>query len=432
MSPNLQSPDNFYLPFVAQVQKSVQTTTVDQEVQRLLDGAAADEVHAKIPRPIRTKDGIFFSGHALSQETAGFAEDLIRNGARIFDPACGAGDLLIAAAKLLPLEDSLSNTLDAWGERLGGTDLHEAFVNAAKWRLALLAKNRHGLLTENTDIKASNLFKNIQQIDYLSSPSISREFDCILVNPPFGHRNAEINCTWSTGKTQLAAIFLEAVINHRKEGQVVIAVLPDVLRGGTRYQRWRDEISKRASTTKTKIYGRFEKRTDVDVFINRYEIHSTPNTDTSSTAVLRCNATVDDFFLIRVGSVVPHRHKGDKGSWKPYLRVSNAPANAETEISTHRRFNGSCFKTPFLAIRRTSNPSDKQRIICTVVTAPELVAVENHLIVALPKNQSLEDCRKLAKILGNQTTTDHINDQIRCRHLTTAALKSVPLHNWES
>lgn len=427
----LTSPDNYYRTFVDLVQRSVQAATVDQEVQRLLNGAAADEVHAKIPRPLRAKDGIFFSGHSLAQETANFALDAIQSGAKIFDPACGAGDLLIAAAKLLPLQSSIEKTLDAWGDILGGSDLHQTFVDATKWRLALLAKNRHGLEGDLKDIKFSQLFCGIKQLDYLSNPTASDGYDCILVNPPFGHRTAPDGCAWSSGRTQLAAIFIEKVFLHRRDGQIVVAILPDVLRGGTRYKRWRQMIACKANTVDSKIYGRFEKRTDVDVFISRYECSSSASVASEITKPAPKADTVETLFSIKVGSVVPHKHTDKKGAWKPYLKVSNAPANGETEVKQNRRFNGSCFETPFVAIRRTSNPSDKQRIICTVVTGPELVAVENHLIVASARSKNIDDCRRLAKLLSSEQVTHYINSQLRCRHLTTGALKSVPLLNWE-
>lgn len=433
MSAASLSPDNFYQPFVELVRKSFQAATNEQEVQQLLNGAAADEVHSKIPRAVRSKDGIFFSGHALSQETAELAQDLIKKGAKIFDPACGAGDLLLAAAKFLPLQKNLKKTLETWGQLIGGTDLHQSFVETTKWRLALLAKNRHGIEGPLPNINIAEMFLNIKKFDYLSNPSVSNDYDCILVNPPFGHRKIPEDCDWSSGRTQLAAIFIDQILKHRTEGQIVIAILPDVLRGGTRYKKWRQTMENKATTAFTKVYGRFEKRTDVDVFIARYECGNKiekPNTTQRHTTAPHVSK-VEDLFSVKVGSVVPHRSKGTEGPWRPYLKVGNAPANQETEVQSNRRYNGSCFEPPFVAIRRTSNPSDKQRIIYTLVIGDRAVAVENHLIVISPKSKSIQDCRLLAKMLIGEDVTRHINEQLRCRHLTTGALKSVPLPNWE-
>lgn len=424
------SPDSFYRQFVERVKASVRIGNTEPEVRSLLDGAAADAVHTHVPRPIRSKDGIFFSGHALAEETSRFAEAEIKAGAKIFDPACGGGDLLIAAARLLPLQQNFLSTINAWGDVLGGSDLHQSFVDATKWRLALLAKSRHGINSNTVDLSFEEIFPHVRQADYLLDPTISNAFDCILVNPPFGHRTAPMGCEWSSGKTQFAAIFIDAILRHRKEGQTLIAVLPDVLRGGSRYNKWRQTMERMASHCSTKVYGRFEKRTDVDVFIIKYQL--TPQDIKTQShppipSATPSTRTVGDAFSINVGAVVPHRHPENKGSWKPYLTVSNAPQDGEVTVSSNRRFEGKCFQPPFVAIRRTSNPSDAQRIVCTIVLGTKAVAVENHLIVAKPINGSVEDCRQLVRQLKTAATTEHINNQLRCRHLTTGALKSIPL-----
>lgn len=432
MNSTNSSPDYFYSRFLEQIKASVKTGSTEFNARSLLDGAAADAVHEWVPRTIRTLDGIFFSGHALAEAAASLITDDIKSGARIFDPACGGGDLLIAAARQLPLGDTFSHTLENWSDRLGGTDIHQSFVETTKWRLALLAKSRHGIESEILESLNENIFPHIKKADYLSDAKVSDEFDCIIVNPPFGHRIAPSNCRWSSGKTQLAAIFLDAIIRHRKVGQRVVAILPDVLRGGSRYTKWRDEMATMAIPQDSKVYGRFEKRTDVDVFIIKYEATqkcTTPVTvDTSSTDGLKSSTNkVGDAFSVSVGAVVPHRHPDNKGSWRPYLTVRNALIDFEVTVNEYRRFDGRCFQPPFVAIRRTSNPSDARRIGCTIVTGAEEIAVENHLIIVTPLTGSIEDCRRLVEHLKSEITTNHINGQLRCRHLTTGSIKSLPI-----
>ncbi|MDI7120349.1 SAM-dependent DNA methyltransferase, partial [Escherichia coli] len=46
----------------------------------------------------------------------------------------------------------------------------------------------------------------------------------------------------------------------------ISAILPDVLRSGSRYHHFRDFISSEMKAT-CEIYGRFNSQTDVDVFI---------------------------------------------------------------------------------------------------------------------------------------------------------------------
>src|SRR5262245_3363490 len=56
-----------------------------------------------------------------------------------FDPTCGAGDLLLAAADTLPLHSTLGDTLSHWSDVLAGADLHEPLVRTAKARLVIRA-----------------------------------------------------------------------------------------------------------------------------------------------------------------------------------------------------------------------------------------------------------------------------------------------------
>src|SRR6266702_3142056 len=61
---------------------------------------------------------------------------------QVVDPACGAGDLLVACARYFPLKADLTETLREWGGRLAGFDVNSAFVEATRYRLALLAIER--------------------------------------------------------------------------------------------------------------------------------------------------------------------------------------------------------------------------------------------------------------------------------------------------
>ncbi|RQP25746.1 Eco57I restriction-modification methylase domain-containing protein [Piscinibacter terrae] len=430
MSTTSQIPDSFYGDFVKQLELSIRGHATANQAEHFLNGAAADEVHKKIPRAIRSSDGIFFSGRELAAEAATLVQKKIDTGAKIFDPSCGAGDLLLAAARLLPLQGNLIATLKNWGERIGGTDLHQSFVDAAKLRLVLLAKERHGLLDEVTNLDRKNIFPFIQKQNYLTNPEVSNGFECLLTNPPFGHRRAPSDCSWSSGRTQLAALFIEKIVQNSSEGQIIVAILPDVLRGGSRYGRWRNWVMQNMAITHTNIYGRFEKRTDVDVFLCRLERKKFLNTQALPAPSKSSGQTIGDFFEVRVGPLVPHRHP-QKGPWWPYLTVGNAPANSETTISKRRRFSGTVIKPPFVAIRRTSNPADSHRIIYTVISGNTEVAVENHLLVAIPRSKDIEDCRKLAKLLLSENSKSFVNSKLRCRHLTTGVVSAIPIDDWK-
>lgn len=87
------------------------------------------------------------------------------------------------------------------------------------------------------------------------------------------------------------------------------------------------------------------------------------------------------------------------------------------------------FRPPFVAIRRTSGPRDRSRAVATIVRGRRAVAVENHVIVCLPEDGSIERCRALLARLRSSRTDDWLNRRIRCRRLTTSAVAGVPW--WE-
>ena len=140
---------------------------------------------------------------------------------------------------------------------------------------------------------------------------------------------------------------------------------------------------------------------------------------------------IGDDFDIRVGSVVPHRHP-KVGPWRAFLTPSVLPpwGTYKAKAARRRRYRGSTYTPPFVAVRRTSAPSDRKRAVGTIVVGDEPVAVENHLLVLRPRTETLADCRKLLRALSQPETDVWLNDRIRCRHLTVTALTDLPL--WDS
>src|SRR5205823_3447091 len=105
-----------------------------------LDGRASRELIASVPLGERRRAGTFFTGVALRKQAV---TRWATNGqGPVVDPACGAGDLLLAAAWHLPVERSLSATIRSWGKRLAGCDLHRDFIELTRARLVLLASFR--------------------------------------------------------------------------------------------------------------------------------------------------------------------------------------------------------------------------------------------------------------------------------------------------
>lgn len=409
-----------------------------ETAHHLLNGGASAALENHVSRSFRSEFGIFFSGKEISTLVAECIKKDIVDGASIADPACGAGDLLIACLMHAPLQKDLKSTLEAWGQRVTGIDLHEELAIVAKERLTFLATVRaadHGLHITTPSKADTQNFSYIKSGNYIPQSDLTEKVDCVVMNPPFLEVDAPKDCTWSSGKVQLAAIFTEAVIKSGKEGQKIVAILPDVLRSGTRYEKWRNLVSRHMEIISVQIFGRFDKKTDVDVFIlhaNKREIPTDLVVGWGREAKI-LNELPDGWrlkerFDISVGSVVPHRHK-NKGNWQLYIDVANAPKNSELIVSKKRRFNGRLHRGPFVVIRRTSSPSDAQRAIPTIILNCEDIAVENHLIVLIPKDKKIESCQKLAKLISTDSVQTWLNQEIRCRHLTTTVIKEIPIEN---
>ncbi len=139
-------------------------------VHAALNGQAGAELRLATPLETRRKFGAFFTGTELGAKLidcgTGFGPKSV-----FYDPACGMGDLLIAAARRLPLCKSLPKTLKQWGQQLSGTDLHQEFIEGARTRLVLLARQRH---KSDEVLQSSNaeFFPNIRVADGLNQKAL--------------------------------------------------------------------------------------------------------------------------------------------------------------------------------------------------------------------------------------------------------------------
>lgn len=441
---NTKHPTEPYSAFSSRVKQAItcilENGSIDSVItEKLLNGAAAEALETYVPCDLRTANGIYFTGHKLAQYVASCITDRLQAGASIADPACGAGDLLLACASNFRIESSLLHTISSWEKRIVACDLHDSFVDAAKARLMLLATKNHssGKGSGNVSMSSTPPFSQVQTGDYFDNIEAISQVDCVVMNPPFVSVDSLPGCEWAKGKVQLAGVFLDCVITNAKKGQEIVAVLPDVLRSGTRYARWRSHISAQAEIKNIFVHGRFDQKTDVDVFV----IHLIKNADANNSAnndwskINSCclnepeSIPAEKAFKVTVGAYVPFRAK-TTGRKVPYLCVSQAVPDGETTINEKCVFDGTLHQTPFVVIRRTSNPSDPRRVIPSLITAPSHVAVENHLIVLSPIDGKLSTCRKLMKTLLQPTVDEWVNNAIRCRHLTTSVIKKLPLAGW--
>jgi hypothetical protein len=347
-----------------------------------------------------------------------------------FDPMCGAGDLLLAIARKLPVAESLPKTLRSWGKSIAGCDKSAEFVRAARARLTLLAMQRCRTRVLPQAFDMVSAFPLVTHGDVRDAHDLFAVADHVLMNPPFGLTICSVDCGWGSGRVSSAAIFAEIVVRKVRQDTEIVAVLPDVLRSGARYDKWRRTIEGLALVASSSPYGEFGNNADVDVFLLTMKTRETKQTRRtwSWTDKGRASERVGDRFDIHVGAVVPHR---DAKSGQVYRYVharSLPPWKTKLRILEKRKFSGSVFAPPFVAVRRTSRPG-RGRATATVVVGHGDVAVENHLLVLIPKDGSLKTCRELVRRLRLKSTDAWLNNRIRCRHLTTASLSDLPW--WE-
>lgn len=400
------------------------------DIDQALNGKFSQALRSVVPIATLRSAGAFFTGRDLADRVAELVTEQIRNGATIIDPACGAGDLLLACARLLPVDETLSITLDHWGTRLKGWDLYPQFTQAAKARISLLARSRIRNATPPALFR-TDFMQGIKVHDGLSPYNSGDRPCCIVMNPPFTQTSAPNNCCWASGLVSKAALFVDRYLLDSAPGTKIVAILPDVLRTGSRYAKWRSFVEKHASIDLVQVVGRFDALTDVDVFLCKLTVCSAPserqtNPWLPSIGTNTHQDTIGNYFRVSVGSVVPHRNP-NTGNVYPYITVRELPPWGKIRADQKSiRYSGTTFRPPFVAVRRNSRSDNQHRAVGTLIVGTENVAVENHLIVLSPKSGLLSDCSQLLARLHASKTTAWLNERIRCRHLTVPSVRDIP------
>jgi hypothetical protein len=406
----------------------------EARISAALDGEVAAQLRNLVALSKRRKLGAFFTTSDIRRRVA-TATPSTSHVQSIVDVACGAGDLLLACSEKLPVNSSLARTLAAWGSVIHGYDVQSEFIRAARARLILSAFVRCGRIDDKgsqprTVIK--KLFPGLRVGDGLAAIARRVAHSTFVLNPPFGTVTIPRDCDWAQGQVSAAAVFLSRCVEAAEANTHIVAVLPDVLRTGARYRRWREHITSRSNIEDIEVIGQFSDDVDIDVFLLRLFVNGSENSSDvtsdwwSLTAAASDRPTVLDFFDVSVGAVVPHRAAW-VGPGVPYVFARGLPPWETHEAGTHwRRFEGRTFKPPFVVVRRTSSPTDRERPVATLILGKSAVAVENHLLVLEPRDRSTQSCRRLLTVLRSDETRKWIDQRIRCRHLTVGALSELP------
>lgn len=369
--------------------------------------------------------GSFFTGDELATEAVNGFTSAITPDSAVLDPTCGAGNLLIACSRKLPIENSLTATLKKWGNVLYGYDLYDSFVEATKLRIILEAIHR-GATPDCSLEDAASLLDNIRVTDATEITSEELlDITHLIMNPPFSMWEMKDSKNWNAGIVNAAAVIFEHYLDRLPPRCQVSAILPEVLRSGTRYEKLRRYTSDRLTGT-VQLKGQFNSKTDVDVFTLQGVLTGSNKSIDWRTSGRTAESVLNDYFEVSVGPLVAYRSP-EEGELHPYIHSKNLPQwEIVEEFTEHRRFTGRVVTPPFVVIRRTSRPSSKYRALGTIISGNTPIAVENHLIIIKPRSNTLTDCERLTETLMSENTNGFLNERIRCRHLTVGAVKEIP------
>ena len=386
-----------------------------KEIQRALNGGATTALRRLVPHDARRSAGAFFTPTKIANATTQLLQGRLTSESVVYDPACGAGDLLLAAARALPCERM---PRDTWSHRIIGRDLCPEFTAAARRRLLLEA-------LRDPSLNPLPQFPRVRTGCGFSGVVGFREATHVVVNPPFGLHPAPPGVPWASGRVSEAATFFWRLLNRLRPGTEVVAILPDVLRSGTNYTAWRRAIAQRADLRSVHFFGQFDHATNVHAslfdFVARKFDAAAPLSGWIDPQVA-AGSRVGDHFDVHVGSVV-HYRDAHCGARYPYVHSGNLPPwSTMRSVHDTRLTVRAPVDPPLVVVRRMSRPGDPQRAVAAIVALDEPVILDNHLLTLTPRHGGLRACQRLLAELRRPVTTEALNRRIRCRHLTVGAL----------
>lgn len=351
-----------------------------------------------VPRSERRERGTFFTSSATAASLWKEAIDTIQSGSIIVDPACGAGDLLGPAAEKIEAS-AVPNVV------IRACDIDDDFTRIAVARLRRRTNSQSGM------VEGLNR-------DFMADSTSVADATHVVLNPPFVP--TIVDESWASGQVNAAAVFTVRALQSMQPGARLLAVLPDVLRSGSRYAAWREFVGGLSAINRVETHDVFDEQTDVHVFVLDVTVGSA--TGGACWNQTLSASTLKEFADVRVGPVVPHRDP-ETGPNSRYVTARTLSSGA----TLNRRFAGRREKGPFVLVNRTSRPGETPRVRARMWTNTEYVAVENHLLIVVPKEGV--SCAEVFKVLTSEAAAEFLDNRIRCRHLTVQALKEIPWPN---
>ncbi|WP_152650295.1 N-6 DNA methylase [Demequina aestuarii] len=349
-----------------------------------------------VPESERRDRGTFFTSSAMAINLWSGAIETLDAGSVVVDPTCGAGDLLVPAINRI-VHDDISDVV------IRVRDIDEDLTRIATARL-----RRAGNSTSTVVDSAA--------CDFLEDISALRDATHVVLNPPF--IPMVVAESWASGRVNAAGVFTLRALSAMRPGARLLAVLPDVLRSGSRYAAWRSHVEQLGQINRLEVLEVFDEHTDVHVFLLDVTVGESEHQATWQCDVQQ-GQTLGDHAEVRVGPVVPHRD-AESGPLCTYVTARALTAG----VTLKRRFEGRKERGPLVLVNRTTRPGDPKRLRARLWSGAEELAVENHLLVVVPKAGTT--CDDLLAVLEGHRAAQFLDERIRCRHLTVASLKEIP------
>ena len=184
----------------------------------------------------RRREGMFFSDVDFAREVARLLHSKMPVNGKVLRPGVRDGGLVTRSTpERLPIEATLEATLMLGGGRLAGIEKRADLAAVARARQVALARFRGR-----------------------------------FVDPIAQHR--PLLTDWGTGQaSNAAALCLDMLVAARAPSVPIAAVLPEVLRCGTRYAQFRARLVDAGLAGRFTSRGLFDAWTDVDVFTTLLE-----------------------------------------------------------------------------------------------------------------------------------------------------------------